>query len=128
MWLVTLRGVGFMGIMNSIIRGYGKEYWEDNKDVILAKADRHGALNTATVLTNSRERRRIRRMKLQVPRIVLSKPELISQVNKIVDQRTVSLEVLASQLGISRRALFRRRKGTVSKKGITKTLQQLKQL
>lgn len=47
-----------VGIERRVVDQYGREYWEENKDVILSRTK----ARQTTVPVNSRERRRVRRM------------------------------------------------------------------
>ena len=46
-----------MGIQNTVVGRYGLRYWDRNKKDILARANKHGNLNTGRSELNARQRR-----------------------------------------------------------------------
>lgn len=55
-----------LGIEQEVVSKYGRDYWDENKKSILARANKNGQLQREKVFPNSRERRALRRAEEQL--------------------------------------------------------------
>ena len=83
-----------MGIENRVRRKKGDRYWERHKGEILARASSKGNLMVATATYgNSRERRRLRRLRDQVVKLVSEgKLSVVGPQEELSDEAILQLE------------------------------------
>jgi ribosome-binding protein aMBF1 (putative translation factor) len=97
-----------LGIQNSIIKRYGKQYWKDNKADITPRFQQYNVMRTGE---GAKERRRLKRLSLQD-----HAKNLTNCVEDLRYYRYFSLSELAKKMGIPRSTLYRHRKGLTKNK------------